>query len=80
MKHYDNSPQVLTGTEKQKAMERFATLVERLASVGLATETRLGKDHSLLVFVRVISEEHMHGEVYRSRYVTTNGGTVRRRY
>lgn len=66
----------MTGAEKQKAMERFATLVERLASVGLATETRVGKDHSLLVFVRVISEEHLYGEVYRSRYVTASGVAV----
>ena len=48
-------------------MERFHKLVERLGSVGLATEARLGEDHSLLVFVRVVSEEHMFGEVYRSR-------------
>ena len=68
----------LTAAEKQKAMERFATLVERLASVGLATETRVGKDHSLLVFVRVISEEHMYGEVYRSRCVPIKDCAFRR--
>lgn len=77
MKQNDNALPVLTGVEKQKAMERFATLVERLASVGLATETRVGKDHSLLVFVRVISEEHMYGEVYRSRCVAAGMNTVR---
>lgn len=54
-------------TDKAKAMERFQKLVERLGSVGLATEARLGDDHSILVFVRVVSEEHMFGEVYRSR-------------
>jgi anoctamin-10 len=38
--------------------------------VGLATEVRNGGKHSLLVFVKVASEEHLFGEVYRSRYVT----------
>lgn len=41
--------------------------MEKLASVGLATEVRNGDSHSLLVFVKVASEEHVYGEVYRSR-------------
>ncbi|KAK5135211.1 hypothetical protein LTR08_005460 [Meristemomyces frigidus] len=53
--------------DKPKAQLRFEDLVRRLASVGLATEVRNGEDHSLLVFVRVASEEHMFGEIYRSR-------------
>ncbi|KAK4995541.1 hypothetical protein LTR66_004654 [Elasticomyces elasticus] len=54
-------------TEKQQAIAQFEELVKALASVGLATEVRNGADHSLLVFVKVASEEHMFGEVYRSR-------------
>lgn len=50
-------------------MERFWKLVEKLGSVGLATEVRHGDSHSLLVFVKVVSEQYMFGEVYRSRYV-----------
>ena len=42
--------------------------MKALANVGLATEVRNGEKHSLLIFVRVASEEHLFGEVYRSRY------------
>jgi anoctamin-10 len=60
--------QVIDGRiDKQKASERFSELLRRLASVGLASEVRNGENHSLLVFVRVASEQHMFGEVYRSR-------------
>lgn len=54
-------------TDKAKAEARFQELVKRLASVGLATEVRNGESHSLLVFCRVASEQHMFGEIYRSR-------------
>ncbi|EMC93026.1 hypothetical protein BAUCODRAFT_77212 [Baudoinia panamericana UAMH 10762] len=54
-------------TDKVKATERFEELLRRLASVGLATEVRNGEHHSILIFVRVSSEEHMFGEIYRSR-------------
>ncbi|KAK4547670.1 hypothetical protein LTR36_000627 [Oleoguttula mirabilis] len=54
-------------TDKATAEARFEELVHRLASVGLATEVRNGENHSLLVFTRVASEEHMFGEIYRSR-------------
>lgn len=50
-------------------MQEFEKLVQALAKVGLATEVRMGDKHSLLVFVKVGSEEHLYGEVYRSRYV-----------
>ncbi|KAF2097207.1 DUF590-domain-containing protein [Rhizodiscina lignyota] len=53
--------------EKQKATEEFSSLVEALGNVGLATEVRNGESHSLLIFVKVASEEHLFGEVYRSR-------------
>lgn len=35
--------------------------------MGLATEVRNGEDHSLLVLVKVASEEHLYAEIYRSR-------------
>ncbi|PSK55910.1 hypothetical protein B9Z65_4788 [Elsinoe australis] len=54
-------------TEKEKATAQFNKLAERLASVGLSTEVRAGDASSVLVFVRVLSEEYMYGEVYRSR-------------
>lgn len=43
--------------------------MEGLASVGLQTEVRNGDHHSVLLFVRVASDEHLFGEVYRSRSV-----------
>ncbi|KAF4552273.1 Calcium-activated chloride channel-like protein [Elsinoe fawcettii] len=54
-------------TDKQKAIAQFEKLVEKLSSVGLSTEVRNGDASSVLVFVRVASEEYMFGEVYRSR-------------
>lgn len=54
-------------TDKTKATTQFEKLLQRLANVGLTTEVRLGEDHSLLVFVKVQSQEHLYGEVYRSR-------------
>lgn len=49
---------------------QFAKLVQTLANVGLATEVRNGENQSVLVFIKVASEEHLFGEVYRSRYTT----------
>lgn len=57
----------LTSLDKEKAEQRFQQLAKALATVGLATEVRNGENHSLLVFVKVASEEHMFGEIYRSR-------------
>lgn len=54
-------------TDKAAAVAKFEQLVQALASVGLATEVRNGDKHSILVFVKVASEEHLFGEVYRSR-------------
>jgi hypothetical protein len=54
-------------TPKATAIAKFEQLVQALASVGLATEVRNGEKHSLLLFIRVASEEHLFGEVYRSR-------------
>lgn len=57
-----------TDSDKTEAAKQFEELVQALAKVGLATEVRNGESHSLLVFVKVASDEHLHGEVYRSRY------------
>ncbi|KAF2834920.1 DUF590-domain-containing protein [Patellaria atrata CBS 101060] len=56
-----------TGSDKAKATAQFEKLVHELASVGLATEVRDGVNHSVLIFVKVASEKHLFGEVYRSR-------------
>jgi len=55
------------GSDKALAAARFEKLVQSLASVGLETEARPGGKHSVLLFIRVASEEHLFGEVYRSR-------------
>jgi hypothetical protein len=55
--------------DKPKAIAQFEKLCEALSSVGLQTEVRNGDSHSVLLFTRVASDEHLHGEVYRSRSV-----------
>ncbi len=42
-------------------------MLERLSNAGLATEIRMGDKHSVLVFVKAGSKEHMAAEIYRSR-------------
>ena len=54
-------------TDRSTAISSFEKLVEALSSVGLQIEVRDGDAHSVLLFVRVASEEHLFGEVYRSR-------------
>lgn len=54
-------------TGKQEATSTFEKLIASLAKAGLQTEVRVGDSHSLLVFVRVATQEHLHAEVYRSR-------------
>jgi|TARA_R110002003_G_scaffold55_2_gene4940 hypothetical protein len=54
-------------TDKAKAIAQFEKLCEALANVGLQTEVRNGDSHSVLLFVRVASDKHLYGEVYRSR-------------
>ncbi|KAL0265256.1 hypothetical protein SLS55_001221 [Diplodia seriata] len=56
-----------SSTDKDTALSKFEQLIAALSSVGLATEVRNGEDSSLLVFCKVASEEHLYGEVYRSR-------------
>ncbi|KAL9062498.1 MAG: hypothetical protein Q9157_008870 [Trypethelium eluteriae] len=53
--------------DRSQATQEFENLTQALASVGLATEVRVGNEQSLLIFTRVASEQHLFGEVYRSR-------------
>ena len=50
-------------------MKQFEQLIQALSNVGLATEVRNGDADYVLVFVKVASQHHLHGEVFRSRYV-----------
>ena len=53
--------------DQAAAIAAFEKLVQALASVGLDSEVRPGNEPSLLLFTRVASDEHLFGEVYRSR-------------
>lgn len=53
--------------ETAKAEASFVQLIEALASVGLATEVRRGNDSSLLIFVKIASEDLLKQQVYRYR-------------
>ena len=59
-------PLVQDKSEAQKGLEY---LLEALARVGLAIEVRNGDKCSLLVFVKIASDERLNHEVYRSRSV-----------
>lgn len=54
--------------DKAKASNGFQSLVQTLASVGLAVEVRNGENCALLVFVKVASDKRLNEVVYRSRY------------
>jgi len=56
-----------SATEKEESAKTFEQLVHKLARVGLATEVRQGEDHTLMVFIKIASLEHVYAEVYRSR-------------
>lgn len=56
-----------TPTDKVEASSKFQDLVQALARVGLAIEVRNGENCSLLVFVKVASNERLNNAVYRSR-------------
>lgn len=57
-----------TDLERSAAIERYQKLVQALASVGFTTSVRNGENHSLLIFAKLASTQHMYGEVYRSRF------------
>ena len=54
---------------QSEAVDRYRKLIQALASVGFTTEVRNVDNHSLLIFAKMSSKEHLYGEVYRSRYV-----------
>jgi len=54
-------------TDKTKAIAQLEKLCQAVANVGLQTEVRRGDSHTVLLFVRVASDQHLFGEVYRSR-------------
>ncbi|KAF2852794.1 DUF590-domain-containing protein [Plenodomus tracheiphilus IPT5] len=54
-------------SDKAKAIAQFEKLCQAISNVGLQTEVRNGDSHSVLLFVRVASDQHLFGEVYRSR-------------
>ena len=56
-----------TPTAKAEASRNFQDLVQALARVGLAIEVRNGENCSLLVFVKMASNERLNNAVYRSR-------------
>jgi hypothetical protein len=58
---------LIVDADKEKSAEAFEQLVHKLARVGLATEVRQGEDHTLMVFIKIASIEHVYAEVYRSR-------------
>lgn len=58
-----------TTTAKAEASKSFQDLLQVLATVGLAIEVRNGENCSLLVFVKVASDERLNNAVYRSRCV-----------
>ncbi|ROW02213.1 hypothetical protein VSDG_02581 [Cytospora chrysosperma] len=60
--HYQIPPK-----EAAKAEAGFVQLVEALTGVGLATEVRRGDDSSLLIFVKIASEDLLKQQVYRYR-------------
>lgn len=55
--------------DKSEAQKGLEYLLEALARVGLAIEVRNGDKCSLLVFVKVASDERLNHEVYLSRSV-----------
>ena len=54
-------------TAKAEASRNFQDLVQALARVGLAIEVRNGENCSLLIFVKVTSDDRLNNAVYRSR-------------
>ncbi|KJZ79147.1 hypothetical protein HIM_01298 [Hirsutella minnesotensis 3608] len=53
--------------ERVEAEAGFVRLIESLTHVGLTAEVRNGDDHSLLIFVKIASQELLRQLAYRSR-------------
>lgn len=54
-------------TERAEAEAGFVRLVQALTNVGLATEVRNGDNDSLLIFVKVASQDLLSHQIYRAR-------------
>lgn len=54
-------------TERAEAEASFVQLIEALTRVGLATEVRYGASDSLLVFIKMASQDLLAQQVYRAR-------------
>lgn len=63
----DKFSSIHNATGKEDARRGFEKLVQSLAKVGLSTEVRNGEKCSLLVFVRIASDERLQTAVYRAR-------------
>ncbi|KAJ2985171.1 hypothetical protein NUW58_g5679 [Xylaria curta] len=53
--------------DKAEAEAGFIQLIEALTRVGLASEVRHGNDSSVLVFVKVASNQYLASQIYRER-------------
>ncbi|KND88807.1 Uncharacterized protein TOPH_06579 [Tolypocladium ophioglossoides CBS 100239] len=53
--------------ERAEAEASFVQLVQALTHVGLATEVRNGEENSLLIFVKIVSQDLLARQVYRAR-------------
>lgn len=62
-----NKSSLTLRTAKAEASGGFQDLVQALARVGLAIEVRNGENCSLLVFVKIATDERLNNAVYRSR-------------
>ncbi|KAI0470159.1 DUF590-domain-containing protein [Xylaria cf. heliscus] len=54
-------------SDKAEAEAGFIQLIEVLTKVGLASEVRYGDDSSVLVFVKVASNQYLASQIYRER-------------
>ncbi|KAI0393845.1 DUF590-domain-containing protein [Xylariaceae sp. FL0594] len=54
-------------TDKAEAEAGFTQLIEALTKVGLASEVRYGDESSVLVFVKVASNDYLASQIYRER-------------
>jgi hypothetical protein len=54
-------------SEKAQAEAGFVQLIEALTKVGLASEVRPGDESSVLVFVKVASNQYLASQIYRER-------------
>ncbi|KAI0429855.1 calcium-activated chloride channel-domain-containing protein [Xylaria sp. FL1042] len=54
-------------SDKAEAEAGFIQLIEALSKVGLASEVRHGDDSSVLVFVKVASDDYLASQIYRER-------------